>query len=56
MIPAAAFLVGFALGFWRAVREGDGLPDRLHRGFVTGLAFTLVSLFLGFLFEAVIRA
>lgn len=56
MIPAIAFLLGFALGYYRTAKAGGGTPDRLHRGIVTGLALALASLLFGFLFEAILRA
>ncbi len=56
MIPLAAFALGFGLGYFRVARAGGSLPDRLHRAIVMGLALALLSLVLGFLFEAIVRA
>lgn len=56
MIPLAAFIIGFGLGYFRVAKAGGVLPDRLLRGAVTGLIFFLASLALGLLFEAVLRS
>jgi len=56
MIPFAAFLLGFGFGYFRVARSGGKMADRIHRGIVTGLALTLASLLLEFLFEAVLKA
>ncbi len=49
MIILAAFLLGFALGWIRAVRRDGDRLDKLQYGFAHGTAFAILSLAIGIL-------
>ncbi|MEM9197106.1 MAG: hypothetical protein AAGD12_04560 [Pseudomonadota bacterium] len=46
MILPIAFVLGFALGWWRATSRGGTRLDRLQYGAAHGLAFTIFGLLL----------
>lgn len=46
MILPAAFIAGFALGWWRAQARGGNLLDKLQYGTGYGIAFALAALIL----------
>jgi len=56
VIPLAAFVLGFGLGYFKVARAGGVMADRVHRGIVTGLALAVASLALGLLFEIAMNA
>ncbi len=45
MIVLAAFLAGFAFGWWRAGRRGGNRADRFQYGAAHGIAGGLLALF-----------
>ncbi|GIX12798.1 MAG: hypothetical protein KatS3mg118_0757 [Paracoccaceae bacterium] len=51
MILAAAFALGFALGWWRAAARGGNRLDRLQYGAAHGIALALAALALVLILE-----
>ena len=51
MILPVAFVLGFALGWWRATSRGGNRMDRLQYGAAHGIAFSILALLVTILID-----
>ncbi|MEM9048427.1 MAG: hypothetical protein AAGC92_06875 [Pseudomonadota bacterium] len=52
MILPIAFILGFALGWWRATTYGGNRLDRLQYGAAHGIAFAILALLVGVILDS----